>query len=69
MGFKLAIYPCAGFIHATIAMKKSYEALRTEGSDLGHCGRWQIKDFFEVNDIFTSSIRVLKLSRHVSMSA
>ncbi|EMD31138.1 hypothetical protein CERSUDRAFT_109614 [Gelatoporia subvermispora B] len=47
LGFKLAIYPCTGFIPATIAMEKSYAALRDEGTDLEHCQGWQIKDFFE----------------------
>ncbi|KAH9854381.1 carboxyphosphonoenolpyruvate mutase [Lenzites betulinus] len=47
LGFKLAIYPCTGFIPAAIAMEKSYTALRDQGSDLDHCGGWQIKDFFE----------------------
>ena len=49
MGFKLAIYPCTGFIPAAIAMKKSYQALKDQGSDLDNCGGWQIKDFFEVH--------------------
>ncbi|OJT05619.1 Carboxyvinyl-carboxyphosphonate phosphorylmutase [Trametes pubescens] len=47
LGFKLAIYPCTGFIPAAIAMEKSYAALRDQGTDLNHCGDWQIKDFFE----------------------
>lgn len=48
MGFKLAIFPCTGFIPATIAMKKSYQALKEKGTDLDNCEGWQIKDFFEV---------------------
>lgn len=48
LGFKLAIYPCTGFIPATIAMERSYAALRDKGTDLGNCEGWQIKDFFEV---------------------
>ena len=48
LGFKFAIFPCTGFIPATIAMKKSYTALRETGTDLEHCEGWQIKDFFEV---------------------
>ena len=48
MGFKLAIFPCTGFIPATIAMKKSYQALMEKGTDLEDCQGWQIKDFFEV---------------------
>ncbi|KAH9926452.1 carboxyphosphonoenolpyruvate mutase [Fomitopsis serialis] len=47
LGFKLAIYPCTGFIPATIAMEKSYAALRDQGTDLDNCEGWQIKDFFE----------------------
>ncbi|PCH34341.1 Phosphoenolpyruvate/pyruvate domain-containing protein [Wolfiporia cocos MD-104 SS10] len=38
LGFKLAIYPCTGFIPATIAMDKSYTALRDKGTDLDACG-------------------------------
>ena len=49
MGFKLAIYPCTGFIPAAIAMKKSYHALKEKGSDLDNCEGWQIKNFFEVS--------------------
>ena len=49
LGFKLAIYPCTGFIPATIAMKKSYQALKDKGTDLNNCEGWQIKDFFEVS--------------------
>lgn len=48
MGFKLSIYPCTGFVPAAIAMKNAYQALKDQGSDLDHCGGWQIKDFFEV---------------------
>ncbi|KAJ2990473.1 hypothetical protein NUW54_g8458 [Trametes sanguinea] len=47
LGFKLAIYPCTGFIPAAVAMEKSYAALRDKGTDLDHCNGWQIKDFFE----------------------
>ncbi|RDX46709.1 Phosphoenolpyruvate/pyruvate domain-containing protein, partial [Lentinus brumalis] len=47
LGFKLAIYPCTGFIPAAIAMEKSYKALRDKGTDLDNCENWQIKDFFE----------------------
>ncbi|KAJ3548518.1 hypothetical protein NM688_g5288 [Phlebia brevispora] len=47
LGFKLAIYPCTGFIPATIAMEKSYKALMKKGTDLDNCEGWQIKDFFE----------------------
>ncbi|RDX46711.1 carboxyphosphonoenolpyruvate mutase [Lentinus brumalis] len=47
LGFKLAIYPCTGFIPAAIAMEKSYNALRDKGTDLDNCENWQIKDFFE----------------------
>jgi len=47
LGFKIAIYPCTGFIPATIAMEKSYKALRDTGTDLNNCDGWQIKDFFE----------------------
>lgn len=49
LGFKLAIYPCTGFIPAAIAMKKSYKALKEKGTDLDNCEGWQIKDFFEVS--------------------
>lgn len=49
LGFKLAIYPCTGFIPAAIAMKKSYKALKETGTDLDNCEGWQIKDFFEVS--------------------
>ena len=48
LGFKLAIFPCTGFVPATIAMKKSYQALMEKGTDLDNCEGWQIKDFFEV---------------------
>ncbi len=48
LGFKLAIYPCTGFIPAARAMEESYGRLKKEGSDLKSCGNWQIKDFFEV---------------------
>ena len=51
LGFKLAIYPCTGFIPATIAMERSYAALRDQGTDLGSCEGWQIKDFFEVSTL------------------
>lgn len=47
LGFKIAIYPCTGFIPATIAMERSYAALRDTGTDLKNCEDWQIKDFFE----------------------
>ncbi|GJE89451.1 isocitrate lyase/PEP mutase family protein [Phanerochaete sordida] len=47
MGFKLAIYPCTGFIPAAIAMKKAYQNLKEKGTDLEDCQGWQIKDFFE----------------------
>ncbi|TBU58120.1 carboxyphosphonoenolpyruvate mutase [Dichomitus squalens] len=47
LGFKLAIYPCTGFIPAAIAMERSYRALRGKGTDLDQCENWQIKDFFE----------------------
>lgn len=55
MGFKLAIYPCTGFIPAAIAMKKSYQALKEKGTDLDNCKGWQIKDFFEVRRLSSSS--------------
>lgn len=51
MGFKLSIWPCTGFIPAAIAMKKSYDALKNEGTDLEHCDGWQIKTFFEVSRV------------------
>lgn len=35
-------------VPATIAMEKSYAALRDTGTDLHNCDGWQIKDFFEV---------------------
>ncbi|KAH9949332.1 carboxyphosphonoenolpyruvate mutase [Amylocystis lapponica] len=54
LGFKLAIYPCTGFIPATIAMEKSYSALRDTGTDLESCDGWQIKDFFERVGLKTS---------------
>jgi len=47
LGFKLAIYPCTGFIPAAIAMQKSYRALKEKGSDLDECQGWAIKNFFE----------------------
>ncbi|KAI0692940.1 carboxyphosphonoenolpyruvate mutase [Cytidiella melzeri] len=47
MGFKLAIFPCTGFIPAAVAMKKSYQALKEKGTDLDNCEGWQIKNFFE----------------------
>ncbi|RPD64569.1 hypothetical protein L227DRAFT_607231 [Lentinus tigrinus ALCF2SS1-6] len=49
LGFKLAIYPCTGFIPAALAMERSYAAaaLRDKGTDLQNCENWQIKDFFE----------------------
>lgn len=39
-------------VPAAIAMEKSYAALRDQGTDLDHCGDWQIKDFFEVRLLF-----------------
>lgn len=48
MGFKLAIYPCTGFIPAAVATEKNYQALKDTGSDLDHCEGRQIEDFFEV---------------------
>lgn len=58
LGFKLAIYPCTGFIPATIAMERSYAALRDKGTDLDNCEGWQIKDFFEVSRC--GSVRLLR---------
>ncbi|KIW21423.1 hypothetical protein PV08_02003 [Exophiala spinifera] len=46
LGFAAAIYPCTGFIPAMLAMQKSYEGLKKEGSDLRFCEDNTIKDFF-----------------------
>lgn len=47
IGFAAAIYPCTGFIPAMLAMQKSYEGLKKEGSDLRFCEDNTIKEFFE----------------------
>ncbi|KAK5209509.1 hypothetical protein LTR20_003656 [Exophiala xenobiotica] len=47
LGFAAAIYPCTGFVPATIAMQRSYEGLKKEGSDLKYCEGNTIKDFFD----------------------
>ncbi|TPX66495.1 hypothetical protein SpCBS45565_g04479 [Spizellomyces sp. 'palustris'] len=46
LGFKLAIYPCTGFIPAMLAMQNSYRALKETGTDLEVCQGKQIRDFF-----------------------
>ncbi|KAK4102446.1 Phosphoenolpyruvate/pyruvate domain-containing protein [Parathielavia hyrcaniae] len=47
LGFAAAIYPCAGFIPAMLAMQESYRGLKEEGSDLKYCRGKTIVDFFE----------------------
>jgi len=47
LGFAAAIYPCTGFIPAMLAMRRSYEALKNEGTDLDKCEGHSIKDFFD----------------------
>ncbi|KAK4935181.1 hypothetical protein LTR10_023712 [Elasticomyces elasticus] len=46
LGFAAAIYPCTGFIPSMLAMQRSYEGLRKEGSDLKYCEGNTIKNFF-----------------------
>ncbi|KDQ57256.1 hypothetical protein JAAARDRAFT_194412 [Jaapia argillacea MUCL 33604] len=47
LGFKMAIYPCTGFIPAMLAMQRSYQMLKTFGTDLEACEGHNIKNFFE----------------------
>ncbi|KAL2005197.1 hypothetical protein VTN00DRAFT_3047 [Thermoascus crustaceus] len=47
LGFKAAIYPCTGFIPATLAMQRSYAALKNDGTDLHACEGHTIAQFFE----------------------
>jgi len=47
LGFKMAMYPCTGFIPSMIAMQRSYNMLKEKGSDLQACDGLTIKNFFE----------------------
>jgi len=48
MGFKMAIYPCTGFIPAMLAMEEAYKGLKEKGSDLDYCKGRRIYDFFDM---------------------
>jgi len=47
-GFKMAIYPCTGFIPAMLAMEESFKALKETGTDLASCKGNRIYDFFDM---------------------
>lgn len=47
LGFKMAMYPCTGFIPSMISMQRSYGMLKEKGSDLKACDGLTIKNFFE----------------------
>ncbi|KAJ9493302.1 hypothetical protein H2202_011239 [Exophiala xenobiotica] len=66
LGFAAAIYPCTGFIPAMLAMQRSYNGLRKEGSDLKYCGNNRIQNFFEqvgLREAFDFDARIEKFSK------
>ncbi|KAF7295369.1 RING-type domain-containing protein [Mycena indigotica] len=48
MGFKLVIFPCSGMIPAALAIRKAYQEIKTQGSDVEGCGGLGPKGVFEI---------------------
>ncbi|KAJ7489200.1 Pyruvate/Phosphoenolpyruvate kinase-like domain-containing protein [Mycena latifolia] len=48
MGFKMVIFPCAGMIPATLAVRKAYREIREKGTDVESCAGVGPRGFFEM---------------------